>query len=820
MKTKLFLTTALAMGLLAFASVLVLSQSTQLADNHVLSPPLAVTGASSDVDETTGAGPDFMVSLPLDHQADPSVAYNPDEDEYLVVWWDERGSDTDIYGQLFSASGIPQGDNFVVSNATGEQSYPVVAYNSTDHNYMVVWRDKRGGAEYDAYGQVISATGVLSGANFAVNTDSNDQKPWDLVYDPNANHYLVVWVDAGDDRVEGQLLSPSGGLIGTNAFPIAAGGDGPRAAYNSNRNSYMVVYYYEEAADNRDIYGQAIAADGSLSGSAFSICNDAANQTYPNLEFNSGTHEYLVVWQDKRNDATTGTDLYARRIDEDGNAQGSEIVVSNADDAQNRPDVAYNSRVNQWLVAWEDYRDRNTSGVDVYGQRVLSTGSLAGQGNFVIYDGPNNQGSVALAVRPTQTGAEYLAVWEDQRSGDGLEVVGQRIGALTGALDWHDFNVSAPLESQEHPRVAYNSTDQQFLVVWQDERGGNAAIYAQIVLTSGIPITDNIVVQDNGIQDMVNPVAAYNPTDKNYLVVWENQDYGNIEAGLLNADGTLDYLIANQYNGVPTSTQPAIAYNTTINQYLVVFASQAGVGNYDIYGRLVYSDGLPSGTAFPISDNAADQSLPQVDYNATDDEYLVVWSDERADEGDIYGRRVDADGTLLGSEFLIAHDTDAQDAPSVAWNEDDDEYLVVWHDYRDSGATGADIYGRRVGADGSLLGSEITLCTASEYQQYPRARYIPAYGRYFVIWQDNRNADTGWDIYGQNVNGDGSLYGGNVPRFVFSGDQRWPDGDFSPEANRGLTVWQDGRNGTTYEVYGRIKEPRFPIYLPLVLRNY
>jgi len=112
------------------------------------------------------------------------------------------------------------------------------------------------------------------------------------------------------------------------------------------------------------------------------------------------------------------------------------------------------------------------------------------------------------------------------------------------------------------------------------------------------------------------------------------------------------------------------------------------------------------------------------------------------------------------------------------------------------------------------------LCTASEYQQYPRARYIPAYGRYFVIWQDNRNADTGWDIYGQNVNGDGSLYGGNVPRFVFSGDQRWPDGDFSPEANRGLTVWQDGRNGTTYEVYGRIKEPRFPIYLPLVLRNY
>lgn len=784
---------------------------------------LAVTAAValswSDLDPVTGAGPDFMVSLPLDHQADPSVAYNPDGDQYLVVWWDSRGSNANIYGQLFSSSGIPQDDNFVVSNAAGEQSYPVIAYNSTDHNYMVVWRDKRGGSDYDVYGQVISSTGVLSGTNFAINTDANDQKPWDMVYDPNANHYLTVWVDVGDDRVEGQLLSPAGGLIGTNAFSIAAGGRVTRAAYNNNRNSYMVVYHYEEAAGNRDIYGQAVAADGSLSGSAFPICNDDADQIYPNLEFNSNTKEYLVVWQDERNDATTSTDLYARHIDEDGNAQGSEIVVSNADDAQKRPDVAYNSRINQWLVAWGDYRNQNTGGVDVYGQRVLSTGSLAGQGNFVIYNGPNNQGSVALAARPTTTGAEYLAVWEDQRSGDGLEVVGQRIGALTGALNWHDFNVSAPLESQEHPRVAYNSTDQQFLVVWQDGRNGDWDIYGQTVLTSGIPITDNIVVRDDP-HALMNPVVAYNSTDRNYLVVWENQDYGNIEAGVWNADGTITGIM-NSYNGVLTSTLPAIAYNTTANQYLVVFASQAGAGNNDIYGRLIDASGIPSGTAFPISDNPADQSLPQVAYNGTGDEYLVVWSDERTDVADVYGRRVDADGTLLGSgDFLIATGNDAQDAPSVAWNEDDDEYLVVWHDYRDSGTTGADIYGQRVGAGGSLAGNEITLCTASEHQQYPRASYIPAYGRYFVVWQDNRNTSTGWDIYGQNVNGDGSLYGGNVPRFVFSGYQQRPDGYFSPEANRGLTVWQDGRNGATYKVYGRIKEPRFAIYLPLVLRNF
>ncbi len=775
---------------------------------------LAITAAVafswSVVDPETGAGPDFMVSLPLDDQADPSVAYNPDDDQYLVVWQDDRGSDADIYGQILSASGVPQGDNFVVSNGPDEQGSPHAAYNATDHNYMVVWRDKRGGANYDVYGQVVSYNGVLSGTNFAVNTDAGDQRPGDLIYDPNANHYLTVWVDDGQNRVEGQLLDPAGGLVGVNAFPIADGGGAPRAAYNGNRDSYMVIY---EQGD--DIHGQAVAGDGSLSGLSFVVCEDPAEQATLDLEFNSTTHEYLVAWRDRRGG---NWDIYGQRINEDGVSQGDEIVV--CDDAANQygPEVAYNSRVNQWLVAWVDHRNLDTGGADIYGQRVLSTGDLASQGNFSIYDGPDSQGSVALAARPTTTGAEYLAVWDDQRSGDGLEIAGQRISALLGTLNWHDFNVSAPLESQERPCVAYNATDQQFLVVWQDGRDGNSDIYAQIVLTTGIPITGNIVVRDEP-HALVDPATAHSPISDTYLVVWDDQDEGDIEGRVLNADGTLGSAF-NVFDEAAAGTQPSIAYNSIANQYLVIFAYQAGVGNYDIYGRLVWADGTLSDTAFTISDNGADQSLPQVAYNATDDEYLVVWSDERTDEADVYGRRVDADGTPLGGgDFLIASGTDAQDAPFVAWNGDDEEYLVVWHDYRDSGTTGADIYGQRVAADGSLSGGEIALCTASEHQQYPRVEYISAYGRYFVIWQDDRNADTGWDIYGQNVNADGSLYLDNVPRFVFSGYQQRPDGGFSPEANRGLTVWQDGRGGTTYKIYGRIKEPRFPIYLPLVLRN-
>ncbi|HEC34123.1 MAG TPA: hypothetical protein ENI37_05335 [Chloroflexi bacterium] len=55
----------------------------------------------------------------------------------------------------------------------------------------VLWRDKRSGTNYDVYGQVVNTDGTLSGTDFAINTDAGDQRPKDLLYDPNANHFLA-----------------------------------------------------------------------------------------------------------------------------------------------------------------------------------------------------------------------------------------------------------------------------------------------------------------------------------------------------------------------------------------------------------------------------------------------------------------------------------------------------------------------------------------------------------------------------------------------------------------------------------------------------
>ena len=64
---------------------------------------------------------------------------------------------------------------------------------------------------------------------------------------------------------------------------------------------------------------------------------------------------------------------------------------------------------------------------------------------------------------------------------------------------------------------------------------------------------------------------------------------------------------------------------------------------------------------------------------------------------------------LLGDAFAMAATDGNQMEPAATWNATTNEYLVVWTD----ALTSYDIYGQRVAADGELLGSRFAVSTAS-----------------------------------------------------------------------------------------------------------
>ena len=291
-----------------------------------------------------------------------------------------------------------------------------------------------------------------------------------------------------------------------------------------------------------------------------------------------------------------------------------------------------------------------------------------------------------------------------------------------GVVPW--FRISDIPHYQSRPGLAYNSSSNQFFVVWEDFRGSGIGndVYAQLVNSDGSMSGINYPISSANDWQR-DPKPVYNPVTDRYLVIWE--DWRNasddIYAQQVNANGSLagsEFIITNAAND---QSNPDIAYNSSSNQFLVVFDDDRLVtSDYDIYGKLVNADGSLSGADFPISTPSDNQLLPVVAHNNSSNQFLVVWEDDRnpATSPDIYARLVNADGSMAGSEFAISATNADQDTPDVAYDSVSNQFLVVWeHD--------TEIYGRLVRADTSFTGPEFRIANSSGVLTDPAVGFDP-----------------------------------------------------------------------------------------------
>jgi len=417
------------------------------------------------------------------------------------------------------------------------------------------------------------------------------------------------------------------------------------------------------------------------------------------------------------------------------------------------------------------------------------------------------------------------------RSGDSLGRAGPdhpKVSNLVG----DNFRVSGAAATSDdwEPAVAYNSTSNQYLVVWSDERKKvtrGSDIYGQRFAANGTQIGNNFRISDPAAtSNEWAPAVAYNPTSNQYLVAWrDDREEGtrgdDIYGQRVKANGNLtggDFRISGTA-ATSDERSPMVAHNSATNQYLVVWLDHRdeGTRGWDVYGRRVKASGRLAGGDFRISGPAAtdDEWEPAVAYNPTSNQYLVVWEDKRnyaTRKWDIYGRRVKAGGNLAGGDFRISGTAATSDdgEPAVAYNPTSNQYLVVWRDYRNSGTRGYDIYGRRIKAGGNPAGGDFRISgTAATSGEWDAAvAYNPTSNQYLVVWKDSRNLVTrGSDIYGRRVKAGGRLAGGDFrisgPAATFG--ELWPTVACNPAGNQYLVVWQDGRKEGTrgWDIYGQ-----------------
>ena len=161
-------------------------------------------------------------------QSHPDVAMSADG--RFVVCWQDWGGDGDGYGifcQRFDTQGLPIGGEIPANTyTTSDQEAPAIAMDALG-NFVVVWQSQgQDGSGAGVFAQRFDMQGQAVGAEFQVNTWTNDwQFEPDVVMAPNGRH-VMVWTSASQDGsgmgVFGQVFDaqnqPVGGEFQANTF--------------------------------------------------------------------------------------------------------------------------------------------------------------------------------------------------------------------------------------------------------------------------------------------------------------------------------------------------------------------------------------------------------------------------------------------------------------------------------------------------------------------------------------------------------------------------------------------------------------------------
>jgi hypothetical protein len=370
-----------------------------------------------------------------------------------------------------------------------------------------------------------------------------------------------------------------------------------------------------------------------------------------------------------------------------------EIPIVQADGDQQFPALAYDSDVNEYLLVWADYRNKDTTEWDIWAQRLSSNGTPIGQ-SFVISEDPESQMLPKVVYNPINK--EHFVVWYGKFSHTDRDIYARRVSSI-GQLRGDRISVSVTRGVNEiHPDVAYGSRRNEYLVVWIDKRTEPYYdVYGQRLTNEGAKLGNPITIATTTNEETRWARVAYNRTDDEYLAVWDDQvspsDY-DVFAQRVSGQGSLlgsKVLLA---QSLAYQQSARAAYNSVNNEYLVVWQDGRNSANaLDIYGQILSSGGK-RGDNLSISTATRQQMEPHVTYS-TSNEYLVTWQDSRTDEygPDIYGQKLSASGTPVGGNFVVASASSSQTYPCAVYNPLQNEYLVVWEDHRNGNY---DLFGR------------------------------------------------------------------------------------------------------------------------------
>jgi len=673
-------------------------------------------------------------------------------------------------------------DEFLLDTSVTTQAAPydqektAVAFSGSV--FLMVWSDERRDCDSaDIFGTRILPDGtVLDRSSIAISLARYNQSSPAVCFD--GTNFLVVWDDRRNggeyQDIYGARVSSDGTVLDAEGFVICAADSHQRYPAAAFDGTNCLVVWDDGRTGDYDIRGARVTPEGTVLDTAGLVISQATgNQQHPDVS-SDGTN-YFAVWEDGR---SVPSGVWGARVTPQGTVLDSLGFSLSQMMTGDRLFPAVDFDGENFLVVCDAQRHSRS---DIYGARVTPGGEVLDPVGLVLSEGILYHPDLAF------DGENYLVVWYDDRSLGNIS--GGRVATDGTVLDTAEIRITRSPRLQTNPCVAFGGTD--VLVAWQDCRGdgGRPDIYGARVTPEGEVIEPDGFLISMAASGQANPTAAF--ADGVFLAVW--QDGRDNDVSLYGARVAEDGTVLDP-SGLPIVRRGSQWYPDAASldsNFLVTWQDRGEAG---IRGARVTSGGIVlDSNGVLISGATGAKRTPAVACDSA--RFFVVWHDARSDDGDIYGARMSADGTVLDPEGIpISLAAGSQESPSIAW--DGTSFLVAWVDARTGNP---DVYGARVASDGTVLDSTgFQISRGRSGERSPSVAWGDS--SFLVVWEERRGL-TGYDIIGARVSPAGVVLDtAGIEIAVAGGQQSVPDVVYYGAGF--LVVWQDLQPGGLADIHG------------------
>lgn len=330
------------------------------------------------------------------------------------------------------------------------------------------------------------------GVNVHIAPSASGQFGFSTVEDGEGGAFFT-WSEAS--RVYAQHLTAQG--LGAPGWPaggiVVSGSYGARyavSAVSDGAGGFIVLFNDYASGPDPDVYAQRVSADGALLWGADGapVCTETGTQ-YGTSLCSDRTGGAVFVWQDDRNSGASGVDVYAQRLSSSGSPVWDPAGVPLCTEAgdQDWGRVVSDGTIGGSFFCWRD--PRSGTDTDLYASRLDRYGNL--RSGWTLNGSPVclAAGAPALpAMIPDGAFGAFIA-WVDPRSGS-YDVYVMRMDAYGAAAPgWAADGVALTSDAyyQYYPALASDGAGGA-VVAWGDSRLSASDIYAQRISSAGVPL--------------------------------------------------------------------------------------------------------------------------------------------------------------------------------------------------------------------------------------------------------------------------------------------------------------------------------------------